>query len=110
MRDPYLDHVLAIAGLDPALYGHGASSGAHAPELDPQVVAANLRAAELTRQYAPAPVPLQPQPGYLAPPGGYAIPYAPQPAQLSRPPVDWAAAVFSGLLGALIGYAIGRRP
>ena len=85
--DPYFDHVLNIAGIDPTTAGAAA--------LDPLVVAANMQAAALAQQYAPAPAQLAQVPPVDAPP----------------PPIcyEWPTVALAAGAGLLVGYLFGSR-
>jgi hypothetical protein len=95
MRDPYTDHVLRIAGIDPGdPYGTAGALPASTEQ------AADPYAWRWGNPEQPRLAP--PAPAYLVPP--YAAP--PQ-----RPPVcfDWTTVAFASGLAGLIGFLLGGR-
>jgi hypothetical protein len=94
--DPYFDHVLNIAGIDPTTAGAAA--------LDPLVVAANMQAAALAQQYAPAPAQLAQVPQYAQ------LAQVP-PVYAPPPPIcyEWPTVALAAGAGLLVGYLFGSR-
>jgi len=101
MRDPYTDHVLRIAGIDPG-NPHGMAGAL--PETTQR--AAELAADPSAWRWGNPEQPRVLPPAYPYPPPAYYA--APQP---QRPPVcfDWTTVAFAAGLAGLVGFLLGGR-